>query len=112
MPSLKELIEFLTRRCETLEAVARRSSSIELNNKFRQINNKVTTAHAAITGVKCVYYKGDHRIYQCKSFKEFSVADHLSKAKALRLYLNCLKDKHIAKDCTATIRIPTNIRKT
>ncbi|XP_018373979.1 PREDICTED: uncharacterized protein LOC108768150 [Trachymyrmex cornetzi] len=101
LPTFQELIEFLTRRCETLETVARRNPSIELNSKSRQTSSKFTTAHAAITVNKCAHCKGEHWIYQCKGFKELSISDRLSRVKALKLCLNCLKDKHIARECTA-----------
>ncbi|XP_018360396.1 PREDICTED: uncharacterized protein LOC108759449 [Trachymyrmex cornetzi] len=101
LPTFQELIEFLTRRCETLETVARRNPSIELNSKSRQTSSKFTTAHAAITINKCAHCKGEHWIYQCKGFKELSISDRLSRVKALKLCLNCLKDKHIARECTA-----------
>ncbi|XP_011169928.2 uncharacterized protein LOC105202933 [Solenopsis invicta] len=101
MLKFKEFVDFLTKRCETLEAVARRSPAIEFN-RTRQNFGKVTTVHAAITGVKCAHCKGDHQIYQCREFKELPVADRLSKVKSLRLCLNCLKGKHTVKDCIAS----------
>lgn len=62
---------------------------------------KVSVAHAAVTNVKCLNCKGDHQIYQCKNFKELSVAERLSKVRNLKLCLNCFKGKHFAKDCSA-----------
>ncbi|XP_011879669.1 PREDICTED: uncharacterized protein LOC105568535, partial [Vollenhovia emeryi] len=86
-----------------LEAVARRSLSMPFSNSQRPTYpGKVTTAHAAITGIKCMQCKGDHQIYQCKAFKELSVAERLDKVKSLRLCLNCLKGKHVARECLAS----------
>ncbi|XP_039312856.1 uncharacterized protein LOC113004977 [Solenopsis invicta] len=102
LPTFNEFVEFLTRRCETLEAIARRSMSIELNGKTNRTFNKVTTAHAAVTSVKCPNCKNDHPIYHCKDFKDLSVTQRINRVKMLKLCLNCLKGKHIAKDCTAS----------
>lgn len=52
LPKFSELIDFLTRRCQMLEAVARRSLSMTPNVNSRQIGAvKVTTSHAALTNV-------------------------------------------------------------
>ena len=80
LPKFSELIEFLTRRCQMLEAVARRSLSVTPNVNSRQANvGKVAFSHAAITNVKCLHCKSDHQIYQCKAFKELFIADRLNK---------------------------------
>lgn len=50
----------------------------------------------------CLHCKGDHQIYQCKTFKELSVTDHLNKVKFLKLCLNCLRGKHFARDCSSS----------
>ncbi|XP_018373378.1 PREDICTED: uncharacterized protein LOC108767813 [Trachymyrmex cornetzi] len=101
VPKFNELIEFLTKRCETLEAVARRSLSIESSSRPRQTTSKTTNAHAAVASVKCAHCNGDHQIYQCKTFKELSITDCLNKIRSLKLCLNCLKGKHFARDCNA-----------
>ncbi|XP_036143903.1 uncharacterized protein LOC118645955 [Monomorium pharaonis] len=66
LPTFQELIEFLTKRCQMLEAVARRNPSMP----------KVDNSRSASQ-------------------------DRLKQVKALRLCLNCLKGKHMAKDCYA-----------
>ncbi|XP_071578247.1 uncharacterized protein [Temnothorax nylanderi] len=68
LPTFNQLIDFLTQRCQMLEAVARRSLSTSANNNSRPTGpGKVTASHAALTSVKCMHCKGDHQIYQCKS---------------------------------------------
>lgn len=102
LPTFNELIEFLNRRCQMLEAVARRSLSMTTDYNFHQTNQgKLTALNAALTNVKCINYKGDHQIYQCGALKELSVPERLKRVQILRLCLNCLKGKHIVKDCLA-----------
>lgn len=85
-----------------LEAVARRSLSTPSNDFLRSVKTgKSTIVHAATSGIKCAKYKGEHQLYQCKTFKELPVTEHLNKVKSLKLCLNCLKGKYFAKDCFA-----------
>lgn len=103
LPTFKELTNFLSKRCQMLEAVTRRNLSMQPSNSYnsRPGPGKMTTSHASITNVKCPNCKGDHQIYHCKAFKELAVAERLNKVKSMKLCLNCLKGKHIAKDCLA-----------
>ncbi|XP_011169838.2 uncharacterized protein LOC105202846 [Solenopsis invicta] len=101
IPKFTEFVEFLTKRCQTLKAVARRTQFNSNLNLRQNFNTKVTTSHAAVVNIKCIHCKGDHLIYQCPSFKELSVANRLSKIKSMNLCLNCFKGRHLAKDCTS-----------
>ncbi|XP_039303404.1 uncharacterized protein LOC120357308 [Solenopsis invicta] len=103
LPTIQEFIEFLTKRCQTLEAVARRTFLGNQNVNLKQNSNvKVIASHAAVSDVKCAQCKGDHQIYHCQIFKELPIAERLNKVKSLKLCLNCLKSKHMIKDCTAS----------
>lgn len=105
VPTFNELIEFLTKRCQMLEAVTIRCISIPSNNSNNNARpldqGKVTNTHASLASVKCTQCKGEHQIYQCKTFKELPVAERLNKVKSLKLCLNCLKPKHKAKECSS-----------
>ncbi|XP_039303397.1 uncharacterized protein LOC120357307 [Solenopsis invicta] len=103
LPTIQEFIEFLTKRCQTLEAVARRTFLGNQNVNLKQNSNvKVIASHAAVSDVKCAQCKGDHQIYHCQIFKELPIAERLNKVKSLKLCLNCLRSKHMIKDCTAS----------
>lgn len=98
--NFQELADFLTRRCQTLEAVARRSQSIQVSTNSRQAGTlKTIASHAAITNTKCNYCKGNHQIYYCKQFQGLSASERSNQIKLKGLCLNCLKGKHLAKDC-------------
>lgn len=100
IPSFQELTEFLSRRCQTLEAVAKRSLQQQESVSIRQPSRgKVTASHAITGDVKCTYCKGHHLIYQCKSFQSLTVSERANQAKWKGLCLNCLRSKHLAKDC-------------
>ncbi|XP_039303907.1 uncharacterized protein LOC120357485 [Solenopsis invicta] len=103
LPTLQDFTEFLSKRCQTLEAVARRTFIGNQNTNLKQNSNvKVIAPHAAVTDVKCEQCKGDHRIYHCKTFKELPITERLNKVKSMKLCLNCLRSKHTIKDCTVS----------
>ncbi|XP_072766489.1 uncharacterized protein [Anoplolepis gracilipes] len=102
IPSFGELNAFLIKRCQTLEAIANQQQQMSVSTNSRKAgHNKVTVAHVATTNVKCVYCKGEHLIYQCKAFQKLSVIERTNQVKQKGLCLNCLRSKHLAKDCIA-----------
>ncbi|XP_024874745.1 uncharacterized protein LOC112456446 [Temnothorax curvispinosus] len=100
MPNFQELVAFLTKRCQTLEAVANQQSHVSTNS-CKGKPNKITAAHATAANAKCVYCKGEHQIYQCKTFQGLTVEERTNQARIKGLCLNCLRPKHLAKDCIA-----------
>lgn len=104
LSAFNELIDFLTKRCQMLEAMARRSLSMTTNSNSHQAGSvKITTSHAALTNTKYTHCKSDHQIYQYKAFKELSIAERLKRMRFMKLYLNCLKGKHMARDCSSSL---------
>lgn len=102
LPKFQKLTDFLTRRCQTLEAVARRDQSTHVSNNSRQAGSlKTTASHAAITNMKCIHCKGNHQ-NQCKQFLSLPVNERSNQIKSKGLCLNCLKGKHLAKDCQSS----------
>lgn len=100
LPKFQEVTDFLTRRCQTSEAVARRDQSTYVTNISRKAGLlKTTASHAAITNTKCINCKRNHQIYQCKNFLSLSVNERSNRIKSMGLCLNCLKGKHLAKEC-------------
>lgn len=103
MPGFNELITFLTKRCQTLEAVANQHQQSQVSNNIRKVGqNKATAAHATVTSAKCFYCKGEHQMYQCKTFQSLPVSKRKNQVKLKGLCLNCLRSKHLVKDCVAS----------
>jgi len=102
VPSFNELVVFLNKRCQTLEAIANQQH-FQVGTLARKAGpNKAVTAHVAAAKFKCAYCKGEHQIYQCKAFQSLSVAERKNQIKLKGLCLNCLRLNHMAKDCVAS----------
>ncbi|XP_011858530.1 PREDICTED: uncharacterized protein LOC105556071 [Vollenhovia emeryi] len=102
IPSFSGLVEFLKRRCQTLEAVAKTvNNSVAGANSRQASHHKVNNCNVATINAKCTYCQGEHNIYACKDFKGLSVNERVKHTKSKGLCLNCLRGKHLAKDCYA-----------
>ncbi|XP_011859396.1 PREDICTED: uncharacterized protein LOC105556895 [Vollenhovia emeryi] len=83
VPTFEELIEFLKKG-------ARRW------RRFQRSKG----CNVAATKFKCSYCQGDHSVYSCKDFKGLSVDERVKYIKSKGWCLNCLKGKHMARDCS------------
>lgn len=100
VPTFTDFIEFLKRRCQTLEAVEKIGDNNVTGPSLHQSSqHKVNSCNVAISNVKCTYCQGEHNVYSCKEFKHLTVNERLKHAKVKGLCLNCLRGKHLAKDC-------------
>lgn len=114
------MLEFLKKRCQTLEHIeARSADKTEKSNKegdqrdktFSAIGTKLhflakgaanqrTTALAtSLSSGKCYLCNGAHFIYFCEKFLTLPVSDRIKEVRRLKLCLNCLKNVHYVKTC-------------
>lgn len=93
---LTELTEFLSKRCQILEGIAKRAQISTVSCLVG--HGKSMTAHTSTVSMKCNYCRGEHLLYQCKDFQKLSVPDKTKHVKAKGLCMNCLKGKHLVKD--------------
>ncbi|XP_011877569.1 PREDICTED: uncharacterized protein LOC105567357, partial [Vollenhovia emeryi] len=101
VPTFEELIEFLKKRCQTLEAVSKVGRSNRANANSLQDNvQRSKGCNVAATKFKCSYCQGDHSVYSCTDFKSLSVDERVKYIKSKGWCLNCLKGKHMARDCS------------
>ncbi|XP_011883491.1 PREDICTED: uncharacterized protein LOC105570682, partial [Vollenhovia emeryi] len=101
VPTFEELIEFLKKRCQTLEAVSKVGRSNRANANSLQDNvQRSKGCNVATTKFKCSYCQGGHSVYSCKDFKGLSVDERVKYIKSKGWCLNCLKGKHMARDCS------------
>ena len=112
LPKLSELIEFLNKRTQLLEAL-NVSDQVHIRNHYQpkskprgNQSNKLTSCNASVTmdkkfTIQCFLCKGSHALYQCSDFLNLSVAERINKIRDLKLCLNCMKSKHSAENCKA-----------
>ncbi|XP_011699619.1 PREDICTED: uncharacterized protein LOC105456927 [Wasmannia auropunctata] len=116
---LSDMLEFLKKKCQTLERIEARSS--DKNEKFPKENEqrgkgsavqaksqslfkstasqKTTSLTASVNLGKCYYCDGTHFIYFCEKFLALSVSERIAEVKRLKLCMNCLKNDHYVRTC-------------
>lgn len=94
LPSMEELLKFLNRKCQTLEAISKSSK-----NDILRI--KRTSAHIVTDSrnSSCTFCKQGHTIYKCPKLTSLSVEQRIREIKAKKLCLNCLKSGHFISSC-------------
>ncbi|XP_029054805.2 uncharacterized protein LOC114882094 [Osmia bicornis bicornis] len=101
LPKLDDMIQFLTRRCQTLEVSTKKpqltNNATDFYNKPR---NKLTSAHLSTDKIYCSLCKGDHFLGNCEKFIGMPVDKRRQEVMSKKLCLNCLRaTSHVAKDC-------------
>lgn len=92
MPTFKQLIEFLNKKCVSLES----SSSNVVVEKIK-VNN-----HLISINKQCNLCKGDHKVANCDKFKALTVENRINKTRELGLCINCIKPaNHTVNKCFA-----------
>ncbi|XP_036140825.1 uncharacterized protein LOC118644954 [Monomorium pharaonis] len=100
-PTLKALMEFLDRRCNTLEIIQKKAQpSSAISNTDKQRPQKVSS-NVATHKRECPICHGEHFTFACESLSRMSIPDRIVAVKGSRLCINCLRSGHRAKDCTS-----------
>jgi len=104
--TLTDFIEFLERRCQTLERLEARTKEKDVMRKAEsdkpraKVNREKTAALTNATeGGKCYLCSGDHALYRCERFLALQVNDRIKEVKRMRLCMNCLRKDHLARTC-------------
>ncbi|XP_018370063.1 PREDICTED: uncharacterized protein LOC108765716 [Trachymyrmex cornetzi] len=99
LPTMKEFIDFLNKRCSILETL--------LPNQLKDTSSANTKSHKKSVSLtaqspvekQCPLCKNSHWLYACPSFRKLSSHERLREAKRLKIYLNCLRS-HPERECT------------
>lgn len=105
--TLTGFVEFLERRCQTLERLEARTKEKDVvrkaesdRPKAKVQNREKTAALTNATGDGRYYLcSGDHALYRCEKFLALQVDDRVKEIKRLGLCMNCLRKNHFAKTC-------------
>lgn len=114
MPTLKQLIEFLTEKCQVLESMTfdnsngynngNKSNSKPLNSGPSQVSrqsqyNPNKRQNLSALTISCPYCEKSHRIHTCSGFLNLSPEDRGKFARSKRLCFNCLVAGHPNTEC-------------
>ncbi|XP_024888613.1 uncharacterized protein LOC112465335 [Temnothorax curvispinosus] len=96
-PTLKQLLDFISHKCQVLEATGK--SSIGTNSKANLKHQ--SSCHAAVK-YKCSYCNGEHSIYRCKNFLALPIPRRIAEVRKRKLCGNCLRStSHAANQCAS-----------
>lgn len=103
---IDNLLTFLEKRFQTLEAVGKKVGVIHSNSPKNNKTLKPTMATALISTskeptMKLCDCKESHPIYKCPSFLASTPDDRYKLIKAKKRCINCFKEGHVAKECTS-----------
>ncbi|XP_018405553.1 PREDICTED: uncharacterized protein LOC108781929 [Cyphomyrmex costatus] len=103
LPTLKDLIQFLSKQCAVLEAL---QPAKLLNKNTASIpsakKGESASAHVSQNAKGCIICQSQHAIYNCPTFKSLSIDDRLKEVKRNnQLCFNCLRADHIVNRCIA-----------
>eukprot|EP00102_Acyrthosiphon_pisum_P018371 XP_008190100.1 PREDICTED: uncharacterized protein LOC103311961 [Acyrthosiphon pisum] len=109
IPSLDNLLDFVSRRCKILENIGTIAEKVEQNVKsvVKKCKGGVPGKHslaATSNGTKCIFCEQDHPLYRCLAFKQKSVAARRKFVSNNSVCFICLKSGHSAKSCTSTFK--------
>ncbi|XP_011858578.1 PREDICTED: uncharacterized protein LOC105556116 [Vollenhovia emeryi] len=111
--SLDDMLQFLRRRCQTLERIESRSvdkmeksskgsanTGLKSQSSARGVAKQRTASlTTSLNSGKCYLCNGAHFIYSCEKFLDLPVPDRIKEVRRLKLCLNCLKNDHFARTC-------------
>nr|CAI5860703.1 unnamed protein product [Callosobruchus analis] len=110
-PRYNDLLNFLSDRCQLLEAVTSKyenqsNSRFEKVNRFEKRPNNRPVGNAShlvsnSVAIKCAYCKESHPLYTCSKLKALPVASRYAEIRALKLCTNCLRSNHGSDKCIA-----------
>ncbi|XP_061729385.1 uncharacterized protein LOC133534298 [Cydia pomonella] len=111
-PTLDDFREFLKNRADILENLYRSKRDKQANHKPEPVAIKTLFKHdkniktfmisekqSDHKGRPCVVCHGDHRVYDCPTFRKMSVDERWSRASSLKLCHVCLRPDHETRAC-------------
>lgn len=110
IPSLDNLLDFVSRRCKILENIGTIAEKVEQNVKSVAKKGKggAPGKHSLATtsnGTRSVFFcEQDHPLYRCLAFKQKSVAAKRKFVSNNSVCFFCLRLGHAAKSCTSTFK--------
>lgn len=89
LPTLKQFFDFITHRCQMLEATGK-VNALNVKSTSSRPNGKRHTSCVATVKSKCNYCQGEHSIYYCKDFLALPITRRISEIRNRKICANCL----------------------
>ncbi|XP_025831574.1 uncharacterized protein LOC112904803 [Agrilus planipennis] len=101
VPKLKDILEFLEKRCVTLQCIQGGSKSSKPESTQIKKDYTKRSSHVVTTRLACRYCDKRHFVNQCGDFLRLSIGDRIKEVKNKNLCLNCLRKNHTTNACRA-----------
>ncbi|KAG7199850.1 hypothetical protein KM043_016905 [Ampulex compressa] len=102
LPSFSQLTEFLSHRCQVLEAVLHKAAPSAFSSSKPSLQRQKTVSHVVTGPVSCQICQDSHYIHQCDKFRSMPVHQRIKEVRGLGLCLNCLRSTaHYAQACNS-----------
>lgn len=103
LPTLKQFIEFITRRCQMLEATTKVNVSNAKGHNLRvQVSTRSQASCVATVKAKCNFCRGEHSVYYCKEFLTLTIPQRIIEIRKRKICSNCLRSTaHSTIKCPA-----------
>ncbi|XP_012231348.1 uncharacterized protein [Linepithema humile] len=100
-PTFRQFSDFITHRCQMLEATCNTINATRANTSKRTATNtKRQTVCVATVKSKCTFCDGEHAIYYCKDFLALPIAKRISETQGHKICSNCLRSSsHASSKC-------------
>lgn len=90
---LEQLMDFLMKKCQTLETIITKENASAIADKSNQSNLRKSIGCVATKNSKCSYCSGEHSIYFCQSFTKLPTGQRIVEVKKRNLCINCMRSK-------------------
>lgn len=103
-PTLSEFTSFLSNRADLLETLEENKAKHFNKSDQSKPKNFLLVSNDSVTqnkykNTQCPMCKGNHILYNCDKFRELTIEKRISKAKELKVCLNCLRPGHSQIKC-------------
>ncbi|KAG5324762.1 YMD3 protein, partial [Pseudoatta argentina] len=101
LPTIDKFVEFLLKKCNTLESIINKESASTSNNKVNQSSARKLTISCASVTSKCNFCDKNHFINFFQSFLKLPISRRIEEMKKRNLCINCLQSKsYTTAQCT------------
>ncbi|XP_045481555.1 uncharacterized protein LOC123685743 [Harmonia axyridis] len=94
LPTMSELTDFLSRRCQLLEIREHKNKTLTKSYRKHIIYSNLPTQKQT-----CSFCKKNHSHYRCQKFLEMSLNERLEEVRRTKICTNCLGNNHLISNC-------------
>ncbi|XP_071574017.1 uncharacterized protein [Temnothorax nylanderi] len=105
VPNLKSLTDFLSKRCQALDAIFGKMSVSQsaISSKPSNKSKSLSATNVITSNFSCPQCKENHALYHCEAFLKLPVEKRIQIVKRAQLCMNCLRSTaHRSRDCNSS----------